>query len=276
MLWNQFIGHVTRTTNTKEESKAILGWKRNYLTRTPNGYIQVKALAVGIQSGLNSEAICYTIADLDSWSPAQQNGFFVKTFKKHHKLVGAHCTCGFYAYPSRAAAEEHPQESKGSVLLEVAISGKFMQHKKGFRYAHQRVTKIVVDKCGSPVCTSQAVLFLKPPSFSYTDDMTPSCLYHSVIQSRNRLSFEDVSAAISSQPLLAKFPPIAVETANGEAPWVPTPVEIVTKKLGKVSEFLDDSVNAILATVFVVMVGIVSFASFGLSDFFQDLMAPFL
>lgn len=268
MLWNPYIGHVTRTTIEKEESKALIGWKRNYLVRNSDGDINVKAIAVGIQSGLNSEASCNILAGMNQWSLADQNKFLTKRFKKNHKLVGAHCTCGFYAYPDRKAAEEHPQESKGSVLLEVAISGKFMQYKKGFRYAHQRVTKIVVEKCDYTYCTSQAVLLLKPDLYSAYDILTPSCLYHSTFEGRKRLSFEDVSLAVSNQPSISKFPPIVVETADGTDPWVRTPAEIVTSNVGKISKVLSDPMTALILIIGAFPLSMVGFS------FYNILFAP--
>lgn len=223
MLRNRFIGSITRKKKAEPESKALIGWKYNFLTVDGNNHIQMLPLTSKLRVNVNADAVCNVLAEIEEYKDkSRSEAYWAKKFQKYHTLVGNFCSCGFYAYSLRESAEAHDQEKAGAALIQVAISGKFTQYKKGFRYAHQRVTEVIVGKCETGfTCDSQAVLFNKPYSYYNEGMLKPSCLKHASYVMSERMTFDTISSSISSQETMAAFSPVVVETANGDKPWVP-------------------------------------------------------
>ena len=255
-MFNHFIGRsVFANPVAKKKATGLRGWKRNELYILDDGRVQFKSLAFDLFSKVEADAVCTSNEDLENNLKAYEYNkveeHLITFLVDHHKIPSKICTCGFYAYESRSGAEFHAQPNSfygtdTSVLMEVAISGKFIQYQKGYRYAHQRITKVIVGKCVSADgCLEQATLF-SGLSTSEGTRLYPSCLKHSKMV---KFSFAEVDEKLASQSLNSKFAPLTLETANGEEPWVPTPLEnsinAVAKKAKKVDVFA-----VVICTVF--------------------------
>jgi len=240
MLWNRFIGRkVAGKPTSFQNDTALRGWKRAEIHLDHENEVRFKALASDAYYKVESDAECLLMEDIaDAFDPSAPRviRFIAQQWAKKHKLVGRACTCGFYAYADRSEAELHEQPETTptrAALIEVAISGKFMQYKKGYRYAHQRVTKVIIGKCSvDDACDEQATSFLKMNQ--YTDygvfELMPACRYHVAYISVTRFSFAEISEKFSSQTSSDKFKPIVLETANGDEPWLPpAPSSFVAK-----------------------------------------------
>ncbi|GAA1400919.1 hypothetical protein GCM10009613_58490 [Pseudonocardia kongjuensis] len=72
-----------------------------------------------------------------------------------HACPSRWCDCGFYCFHSDSDARELAcaPEHQGSVLLEVAVSGRFRRYELGLRYSRQRVRSVRMRpcRCGVPV-----------------------------------------------------------------------------------------------------------------------------
>lgn len=72
-----------------------------------------------------------------------------------HAVPALNCSCGFYALPSDV---EPWGEGAAWVTLMVELSGKVIEHEKGYRAEHQRVVECQVPAC--PFCGDQATSIL--------------------------------------------------------------------------------------------------------------------
>lgn len=66
-----------------------------------------------------------------------------------HSCPSRWCDCGFYCFHSDSDARELAcaPEHQGSVLLEVAVSGRFRRYELGLRYSRQRVRALRMRPC---------------------------------------------------------------------------------------------------------------------------------
>lgn len=66
-----------------------------------------------------------------------------------HSCPSRWCDCGFYCFHSDSHARELAcaPEHQGSVLLEVAVSGRFRRYEMGLRYSRQRVRSVQMRPC---------------------------------------------------------------------------------------------------------------------------------
>lgn len=67
-----------------------------------------------------------------------------------HRCPARWCDCGFYCLHSVGAARALAcdPEYAHTVLLEVAVSGRYVRYEKGLRYQRQRVRSVRVGRCG--------------------------------------------------------------------------------------------------------------------------------
>jgi len=67
-----------------------------------------------------------------------------------HRCPARWCGCGFYCVHSVEAAHALAcdPEYAHTVLLEVAVSGRFTRYEKGLRYQRQRVRSVRLGRCG--------------------------------------------------------------------------------------------------------------------------------
>lgn len=74
-----------------------------------------------------------------------------------HRSPFRWCECGFYCLHELAdvRALACDPDYRDSVLLEVAVSGRFLRYEQGLRYARQRVSRVRVGRCacGEPATT---------------------------------------------------------------------------------------------------------------------------
>jgi len=242
MLSNRFLGIATLKPRPPKlasgdagKSAHLVGWKTSGL-KMENGEVYLSPLTNNIHVSFDEDSKCAFIDDLRNDFPDWR---VQKTLNKIHSPVAKFCTCGFYAYHDRDKAEVHKQNTIYSVLLEVAISGKYMNHTKGIRFHHQRVKKVIVRNC-SFNCSNQAVLF----NFNkITHSLEPSCLAHKTPNSYyyTHYSFASIQAKASKQ-VRNGFPDVVFETANGEQPW-----EKKETPISRVAEKTD--IPAVLATI---------------------------
>jgi hypothetical protein len=66
-----------------------------------------------------------------------------------HRSPARWCDCGFYCVHDVAEALDLAcdPDYRGTVLLEVAVSGRFIRYERGLRYAGQRVTGVWAGRC---------------------------------------------------------------------------------------------------------------------------------
>ncbi|HVE28357.1 MAG TPA: hypothetical protein VNC22_23275 [Sporichthya sp.] len=76
---------------------------------------------------------------------------------KNHDAPDPDCQCGFYAVP----ADVDAWHSMGTVDLLVELSGKVIEHERGYRAQHQRIVQMYVPRC--PLCH-------EPSEFVYLQD----------------------------------------------------------------------------------------------------------
>lgn len=88
------------------------------------------------------------------------------------------CDCGFYCLHTLAAARELAcdPDYAGTVLLEVAASGRFVRYERGLRYAHQRVVAVRTRRCR---CGQPATAFAETGAgrvgWRYVEAVCPIC-----------------------------------------------------------------------------------------------------
>jgi hypothetical protein len=77
-----------------------------------------------------------------------------------HRSPSRWCDCGFYCVHTLddARALACDPDYRYAVLLEVAVSGRFLRYERGLRYARQRVTRVRVGRCG---CGHAATVFVE-------------------------------------------------------------------------------------------------------------------
>jgi hypothetical protein len=80
-----------------------------------------------------------------------------------HRCPSRWCDCGFYCVHTLddARALACDPDYRYAVLLEVAVSGRFMRYERGLRYARQRIAEVRIGRCG---CGHSATML------SYTGD----------------------------------------------------------------------------------------------------------
>lgn len=67
-----------------------------------------------------------------------------------HRAPHLHCRCGFHAYKSRGDATALLRGVADFLLLEVGMSGRFLEFELGYRAEYQRVRRIEIDNvCGT-------------------------------------------------------------------------------------------------------------------------------
>ncbi|MBW3665033.1 MAG: hypothetical protein KY469_18210 [Actinobacteria bacterium] len=83
-----------------------------------------------------------------------------------HRAPHLHCRCGFHAYKSRRDAATLLRGVADFLLLEVGLSGRFLEFELGYRAEYQRVRRIEIDNvCGTCGAAASGVGVLgAPPS----------------------------------------------------------------------------------------------------------------
>ncbi len=78
----------------------------------------------------------------------------VCVWNHRHVVPKRGCGCGFYCFHTldRARAMAADEHYRATVILEVAVSGRFIRYEEGLRYAHQRVRAVRLGRCacGAP------------------------------------------------------------------------------------------------------------------------------
>lgn len=156
--------------------------------------VRMTALHYGGEHLLSGEATCET-----------DRSVFVA-----HAVPDWNCTCGFYAYKTVDEAYHHNGNSSMTKAwtVEVAISGKYIQYKKGYRFEHQRITSIYVGRCYA--CSNVATSVILR---NHDDLIAPVCYNHAMsYPSRFRITFDEFAAAATDayDPSDSKHQPISV------------------------------------------------------------------
>lgn len=129
-----------------------------------------------------------------------------------HDVPDWNCTCGFYAYKTVDEAYHHNGNTNRFMTkawtVEVAISGKYIQYKKGYRYEHQRITSIYVGRCYACSNVATSVLLRNNDAL-----IAPVCHNHAMsYPSRFRITFDEFAEAATDAYDLSdsKHQPISV------------------------------------------------------------------
>jgi len=121
-----------RRTPRERPQAPLRGFKLAYPMVSADGAsIGFSGVALGRTQvyGVNADAVCVQSA--------------------RHRCPSGWCDCGFYCFHTveDARALACDPEYQQAVLLEVAVSGRFVRYEKGFRYAHQRVRAVRLGRC---------------------------------------------------------------------------------------------------------------------------------
>lgn len=166
--------------------------------RMHNGQIMMSALTVEAPIPFDADAHC------DIWSDAHRHyqdmldntpeyvADLIPPLPQNppHEVPSELCTCGFYAYAEPDSAIHHDQNDDRCVLVEVAISGKYLWYENGYRYAHQRVKTVHIGGCMSCSAT--------PVGMTVIDDgwMRPVCVHH---MNEDGFTLSQMSAMVATQ-----------------------------------------------------------------------------
>lgn len=216
-IYNGYLGKGHKVV--KKPVSGLVGYKKVYLTMPKtfkaNSKVKMRAFHYGGEYPLSGDATCQT-----SHNP--NDGF-------NHTVPEWNCTCGFYSYKTINQAFEHDSLANmyrnPGFVVEAAISGKFIQYKKGYRYEHQRITAIYVEDCSH--CS-------QPASAIITSDrewrVSAVCLTHALQfgSSKNRITLTEFAAAASlsySTEDLNHAPVQVLSTYQGKQKFRPSTVK---------------------------------------------------
>lgn len=168
-----------------EETMPILAHRALRMVTTPQG-LRLHSLAEwhdGILS-VEADAVCYCGDEDDMFwgGPVPPRPGLPGTQKEAPCDRGA---CGFYAVP----ADEPTQANQGTLDAQVELSGKVIEHDKGYRAGHQRIVQVEVPGCG--ICGAPSV-FLGIGVAGYE---VSSCVSHYVPTLR-RVGLDEASRII--------------------------------------------------------------------------------
>lgn len=126
----------------------ITAWKAARIMVDPSGRgVQLGALNEGVRHPIEGEAYCRSLRQLS---------FLLETKPCHYDAPHLDCSCGFYAWKTRADAVEMIG-SAGWALLEVELFGTVIQHERGYRAQKQRVLGVTVNsRCNGFMCHTAA------------------------------------------------------------------------------------------------------------------------
>jgi hypothetical protein len=106
--------------------------------------------------GVDSVATCRAYTDFDL-SAAWSTVFGGVTPPPRHEAPAVGCTCGWYAIPTDVP---HDYAEDPHVDLLVELSGRVIEHEKGYRAQHQRVIECRVPPCELCAGETHAVRFV--------------------------------------------------------------------------------------------------------------------
>lgn len=168
----------------KNASAKLIGYKRANLRISSNNNIVLQSMHGRGLTALDANAKC----DYTSY------GFATSSL---HSAPDWGCDCGFYAYDNVQDAVEHTHDPS-TVLIKVVISGKYIRYQLGWRYAHQRVTEVIVGRCSAGYgCSNPATAFIKDGKHEAA--LEPVCLDHALVEPvKHRFSFEETSQMLTA------------------------------------------------------------------------------
>lgn len=122
-----------RRTSRERPQAPLRGFKLAYPMVSADGTtVGFSGVALGRSQvyGVSADAVCVQSA--------------------RHRCPSGWCDCGFYCFHTieDARALACDPEYQQAVLLEVAVSGRFVRYEKGFRYARQTVRAVRLGRCG--------------------------------------------------------------------------------------------------------------------------------
>lgn len=174
------VGYARR----KNANAKLVGYKRAGLFLDSNNNIVLTSMHGRGNTALDADATCsYT-----------SYGFSGASL---HAAPDWNCDCGFYAYDDAQQAVEHSSDPS-NVLLKVVLSGKYVRYQFGWRYAHQRVTEVVVGRCSASYrCEQSATAFVKTGHNG--GELKPACLEHAVEEPvKRRFTFDQLSQMLTA------------------------------------------------------------------------------
>jgi len=252
-MFNQYLGKspllkpkkISHPEGGKKPSNLTV-WKTANL-KFSNGRVYLSPLTRHNDlTSFDAEARCPEMDELANSSPFSIPDVLFKAL--HGPATSKICSCGFYAYHERYEAELHNQNSSSSVLLEVAVSGKFIDYDKGIRFSHQRVKSVTVGAC--MYCGEQATLFETGLNYFDSEYLFPVCethrSYHNGkygIYGKTEFSFEEL-AKNAMTGVRSGFTPVVFKTSNGEEPWDGT-YSVPETTLDKVKKFVKTPLKSI-------------------------------
>lgn len=109
----------------------------------------------------------------------------------------ASCTCGFHAYNNVKDAYRYSPR-KSEMIVEVAISGKYLEYDNGYRCNTQRVKSILVRDC--EWCDNPATVLHN--AYSKLAPLCTSCASNILkVSKKSLISFEEASEALDTNVL---------------------------------------------------------------------------
>lgn len=168
----------------KNASAKLVGYKRAGLWADSDDNVLLMSMHGRGTTALDADATC------------SYNSYGFGTFSTH-VVPDWSCECGFYAYDDIRDAVDHSSDPS-TVLLKVVISGKYVKYQFGWRYAHQRVTEVIVGRCAWGYgCSNPATSFVKDGK--YKGELKPACVDHALMESvKNRFTFEQTSHMLTA------------------------------------------------------------------------------
>ncbi|MGH3611331.1 MAG: hypothetical protein ACRDRK_01660 [Pseudonocardia sp.] len=158
-----------------------------------------------------------------------------------HRCPSRWCDCGFYCVYSVEAARglACDPEYAHTVLLDVAVSGRYIRYEKGLRYQRQRVRSVRVGRCG---CARAAELLVESGTGTVGwRAMVPTC--RMCAGSRPVLMLAELSGLLGDLPVsvdpgVATFAPLS--GPDGElVPVLAAEVALLQARLDEVQAQLD-------------------------------------
>ena len=239
---NTFLGYGH--TVDKTPVKGLIAYKVNYFMNSTDGGIVLSPYNYSsTYTNLNDEADCVAT----SWN----NNHF------QEQIPVWDCSCGFYAYKSAVEAfghDEHSYYTNNSYVLEVVISGKYIEYEKGYRYAHQRVQSVIVSNCFEETCYAAATCFVESSPeklgnafMSSRGNYFPSCKKHMLkFSPKKRLTFEQFGLRLSKE-VAPKHKAVTVKSLHPNLKPL-TAKEVKKKSLKQFFKYLN--VNRLLDSLF--------------------------